>query len=78
MISKQSGYCWAVLRTKRYVALARLVQFYVLLGSPNAPTIAQNWLNLNAERGLSAFDQRHLLNAQLQYTTGMGMAAKRC
>jgi trimeric autotransporter adhesin len=33
---------------------------------------AQNWLNLSAERGLSSFDQRHLLNLQLQYTTGMG------
>jgi trimeric autotransporter adhesin len=36
--------------------------------------IAQNWLNLRAERGLSSFDQRHLLNVQAQYTTGMGMA----
>ncbi|MGA8598586.1 MAG: TonB-dependent receptor, partial [Bryobacteraceae bacterium] len=35
---------------------------------------AQNWLNLSAERSLSNFDQRHLLTAQLQYTTGMGMA----
>jgi len=37
------------------------------------PMIAQNWLNLTAERGLSAFDQRHLLKAQVQYTTGMGL-----
>ena len=35
--------------------------------------IAQNWLNLSAERGLSSFDQRHLLNVQFQYTTGMGI-----
>lgn len=42
--------------------------------SPATPVIAQNWLDLSAERGLSNFDQRHLLNAQLQYTTGMGMA----
>lgn len=34
--------------------------------------IAQNWLDLSAERSLSSFDQRHLLSAQLQYTTGMG------
>ena len=34
--------------------------------------IAQNWLDLSAERGLSTFDQRHLLNVQMQYTTGMG------
>ena len=37
------------------------------------PTIAQNWLNLHAERSLSSFDQRHLLNLQAQYTTGEGL-----
>ena len=42
--------------------------------TPGAPTIAQNWLDLGAERGLSTFDQRHLLNLQMQYTTGMGLA----
>jgi hypothetical protein len=45
---------------------------------PNAPgasstSTAQNWLNLSGERGLSTFDQRHLLNVQMQYTTGMGL-----
>ena len=40
----------------------------------SAPTIAQDWRNLSGERGLSNFDQRHLLTAQLQYTTGMGMS----
>jgi hypothetical protein len=45
-------------------------------GSPSAPTIAQNWLDLSAERGLSTFDQRHLLNVQMQYTTGMGLGGK--
>jgi hypothetical protein len=29
--------------------------------SQNAPTIAQNWLDLGAESGLSTFDQRHLM-----------------
>lgn len=38
-----------------------------------APMIAQNWLNLNGERGLSSFDQRHVVKAQFQYTTGMGL-----
>jgi hypothetical protein len=38
--------------------------------------IAQNWLNLRAERGLSSFDQRNLLNANLQYTTGMGLGGR--
>jgi hypothetical protein len=35
--------------------------------------IAQNWLNLAAERGLSNFDQRHLATVQVQYTTGIGV-----
>jgi hypothetical protein len=33
--------------------------------------IAQNWLDLRAERGLSNFDQRHQLVVQAQYTSGM-------
>ncbi|HTZ58474.1 MAG TPA: hypothetical protein VMB49_10275 [Acidobacteriaceae bacterium] len=37
------------------------------------PAIAQNWLNLHAERSLSSFDQRHLFNLQAQYTTGEGL-----
>ena len=36
--------------------------------------IAQDWLDLSGERGLSPFDQRHLLNAMLQYSTGVGLA----
>jgi trimeric autotransporter adhesin len=35
--------------------------------------IAQDWLDLRAERGPSSFDQRHLLSAQFQYTTGVGV-----
>jgi len=42
-------------------------------GNQNPATIAQNWLDIRAERGLSTFDQRHLLSTQLQYTTGMGL-----
>jgi hypothetical protein len=34
--------------------------------------IAQDWENLKAERALSSFDQRNLLSASLQYTSGMG------
>ena len=33
--------------------------------------IAQDWLNLRGERGLSTFDQRHLLTLDTQYTTGI-------
>jgi hypothetical protein len=32
--------------------------------------VAQNWLDLRAERSRSAFDQRHLITANMQYTTG--------
>jgi hypothetical protein len=38
-----------------------------------ANVIAQNWLDLSAERGLSNFDQRHTLALQGQYTTGQGI-----
>jgi hypothetical protein len=38
----------------------------------SSATLAQDWRNLQAERGLSTFDQRHLVNIQVQYTTGMG------
>ncbi len=44
--------------------------------SSSSPTIAQNWLDLGGQRGLSTFDQRHLLNLTLQYTTGMGIGGK--
>ncbi|MBI4878021.1 MAG: TonB-dependent receptor [Acidobacteria bacterium] len=36
--------------------------------------VAQNWLDLAAERGLSSFDARHNLNVMMQYSTGMGRA----
>ena len=39
----------------------------------NGAAIAQDWLNLDSERAPSNFDQRHLVTAQFQYTTGVGM-----
>jgi hypothetical protein len=41
--------------------------------TPPTPSIAQNWLDLRAERGRSTFDQRHLLSTTIQYTTGQGL-----
>jgi hypothetical protein len=41
--------------------------------SASSTQIAQNWLDLKAERSLSSFDQRHLLSLQAQYTTGQGL-----
>jgi hypothetical protein len=42
-------------------------------GRGSAPVVAQNWLDLSAERGLSPFDQRHLATFSAQYTSGMGI-----
>jgi hypothetical protein len=42
-------------------------------GQGNTP-VAQNWLDLAAERGLSSFDARHNLSLQFQYSTGMGQS----
>jgi hypothetical protein len=39
-----------------------------------ASVIAQNWLDLSAERGPSNFDQRHLVSLQTQYSSGVGVA----
>jgi trimeric autotransporter adhesin len=35
--------------------------------------VAQNWLDLSAERARSNFDQRHVISFTMQYTTGMGL-----
>ena len=40
-------------------------------GQGNTP-VAQNWLDLSAERGLSSFDSRNNLSMSVQYSTGMG------
>jgi hypothetical protein len=45
----------------------------VVTGSSVGPNVAQNWLNLRGERALSNFDQRHQLQVQGQYTTGVGV-----
>jgi hypothetical protein len=41
--------------------------------TPGSLTLAQNWLDLDAERAPSSFDQRHLVTAQVQYSTGAGL-----
>jgi hypothetical protein len=37
-------------------------------------SIAQDWRDLDAERAPSPFDQRHLVTASFEYTTGVGAA----
>ena len=44
-----------------------------LITGPLPTVVAQNWLDLTAERGLSSFDQRHVLAVQAQYSTGQGL-----
>jgi hypothetical protein len=39
--------------------------------------IAQDWQHLEAEEAASNFDQRHLVTAQFQYTTGIGVRGGR-
>ncbi len=63
--------------TAQYV-YAKAIDDSALGGSPNGQTqgtavIAQNWLDLSGERGLSFFDQRQLLTVNGQYTSGMGI-----
>jgi hypothetical protein len=48
--------------------------FSNVVATPRSLSIAQDWLDLPAERGPSSFDQRHLTTAQLQYTSGVGVA----
>jgi hypothetical protein len=68
----KSGFTASVLYT-----YSKSIDDDAALGGQGAATlgsaqIAQDWRNLKAERGLSTFDQRHLVNIGIQYTTGMG------
>ncbi len=42
-------------------------------GGGGSAVIAQNWLDLSAERGFSPFHQAHLMTFQMQYTSGVGV-----
>ena len=71
------------MRWRLHRGLAASVQYTLAKGTDNAgaftnvslggSAIAQNWQDLNAEMGRSNFDQRHLVVASLQYTTGIGL-----
>jgi hypothetical protein len=52
---------------------AKAIDNTAMVGGTGSLSIAQNWLDLSAERGLSSFDQRHLASVQGRYTTGMGV-----
>ena len=43
-------------------------------GTVTGVSVAQDWLNLDAEEGPSSFEQRHLFTAQVSYSTAQGAA----
>jgi hypothetical protein len=45
----------------------------IVTATQGGGAIAQNWLDLRAERAPSSFDQRHQFTVQTQYTTGVGV-----
>ena len=73
------------LRRRLYAGLMASVQYTLAKATDDASTfsngaitpaslsIAQDWLDLEAERGPSSFDQRHRIDVQVQYTTGVGL-----
>ncbi len=73
------------LRRRLYAGLMASVQYTLAKSTDDAATfnngaitpaglsIAQDWLDLDAERGPSSFDQRHRIDALFQYTTGVGL-----
>jgi hypothetical protein len=64
----------AVLGGQGYVTASTQSQNAASGASPTvSASIAQNWLNPRAERGLSTFDQRQLLALTAQYTSGEGL-----
>jgi hypothetical protein len=63
----------------RYTYSKSLDDVYSLSGQGSVSGgsgVAQNWLDLSGQRGLSSSDQRHVLSANAQYTTGMGLGGK--
>jgi hypothetical protein len=73
-----------IVRRRLYAGLTASVAYTLAKATDNASTfssttvapgslsVAQNWLDLDAERGPSPFDQRHFVTAEVQYTTGVG------
>jgi hypothetical protein len=56
-----------------YVTTMEQSQNMFVIEPPQMTAIAQDWRNPRAERSLSSFDQRHLINLTAQYTSGEGL-----
>jgi hypothetical protein len=75
------------LRRRLHDGLAASAQYTLAKATDNAPalagvsasgaSIAQDWRDLDADWGPSAFDQRHLLTIDAEYTTGTGASGGR-
>lgn len=61
------------LRRRLHNGFTASMQYTYAKAIDDTGNVAQNWLDLSAERGLSSFDQRHNVQVQLQYTSGMGL-----
>jgi hypothetical protein len=66
----------AFLGGQGYVSTTQQNQNLTQIAPPATAAIAQNWRNLEAERALSTFDQRHLLSLVGQYTSGEGLGGR--
>ena len=64
----QSGLQWTATYT-----LTKATDNASSFGGPGG-NIAQNWLDLEAERAPSSFEQRHLFRFNISYNTGQGIA----
>ncbi len=72
------------IRRRMSGGLTATVEYTLAKAMDNAPafggatldsrSLAQNWLDLDAEYGRSSFDERHLLTASFEYTTGVSVA----
>jgi hypothetical protein len=69
------------LRRRLRAGMTASIQYTLARGTDNASTFsgtsgrpAQDWLNLDGERAPSNDDQRHQMQAQVQYATGVGVA----
>jgi hypothetical protein len=57
----------------QYIYANAIDDAVALGGGSLGNSLAQNWLNLNGERGPSSTDQRQLLSLTLQYDSGVGV-----
>ncbi len=73
----QSGHLRLVRRFNRGISINAFYQYAKSIDDSSTfggvgNTVAQNWLNISAERGLSSFDVRHQFTTQFVWTSPVG------